>query len=141
VSKVPPDLRRLVAGRAAGRCEYCCLPDTLQVGGFEVDHIVPRSAGGTTVQQNLAWACPHCNAAKWAHAVSRDSVTGDIVRLFNPRIDTWTEHFAWKIAPAYELEGQSSIGRATIERLQLNHPDLLTIRRILEELGIGWRLS
>jgi len=56
--------REIVSTRAANRCEYCQLPSYLQVGGFEIDHILPRSRGGLTEIDNLALACPHCNAHK-----------------------------------------------------------------------------
>jgi 5-methylcytosine-specific restriction endonuclease McrA len=39
-------------------CAYCSQPaDTL-------DHVVPRSAGGLTVAENLVPACRRCNLAK-----------------------------------------------------------------------------
>jgi 5-methylcytosine-specific restriction endonuclease McrA len=57
-------LRDAVVRRAGNRCEYCQLPAQLQVGGFEVDHILPRSQGGQTEMANVALACPHCNAHK-----------------------------------------------------------------------------
>jgi hypothetical protein len=33
------------------------------------------------------------------------------------------------------LEGKTAIGRATIFRLQMNHPDMVIVRRMLAELG------
>lgn len=44
--------------RAAGRCEYCQLHQSLQGATFHVEHIIPRSRGGTSQLDNLAWACP-----------------------------------------------------------------------------------
>jgi hypothetical protein len=42
----------------AHQCAYCSQPaDTL-------DHVVPRSAGGLTVAENLVPACRRCNGAK-----------------------------------------------------------------------------
>jgi hypothetical protein len=35
-------LRDAVVERAGHCCEYCQLPAQLQVGGFEVDHILPH---------------------------------------------------------------------------------------------------
>jgi hypothetical protein len=35
------------------------------------------------------------------------------------------------------LIGRTSVGRATIPRLQMNAPEMLTTRRLLLELGIG----
>jgi hypothetical protein len=53
--------------RAGNRCEYRQLPIQLQVGGFEIDHILPRSRGGQTTLANVALVGLHCNAHKWAH--------------------------------------------------------------------------
>ena len=39
----------------------------------------------------------------------------------------------------FTLVGTSAHGRATIVRLQMNHPDLMSIRRLLAELGLSWR--
>ncbi|MGH8056232.1 MAG: HNH endonuclease, partial [Candidatus Entotheonellia bacterium] len=82
-------LRDTVIRRAGFRCEYCQLPAQLQVGGFEIDHILPRSRGGQTDLANLALACPHCNARKWAHLDGEDPESGQRVALFNPRIQKW----------------------------------------------------
>jgi hypothetical protein len=34
------------------------------------------------------------------------------------------------------VEGKTVCARATITRLQMNHPDLLAIRQLLAELGL-----
>ena len=73
MTHIPDELRSEVALRAECKCEYCRLPDRLQSGGFEMDHIVPASTGGATT---------------------------------------------------------------TIARLQLNHPELVAIRRELARLGL-----
>jgi 5-methylcytosine-specific restriction endonuclease McrA len=57
MSALSDPLRDAVVGRAGNYCEYCQLPAQLQVGGFEVDHILPRSQGGLTEMANLALAC------------------------------------------------------------------------------------
>jgi 5-methylcytosine-specific restriction endonuclease McrA len=72
MSTLSNPIRDEVVRRAGNRCEYCQLPAQLQIGGFQVDHIVPRSRGGQTAVANLAWACPHCNARKWAYIDGED---------------------------------------------------------------------
>jgi hypothetical protein len=59
------ELRQAVFERAGGMCEYCGLSQVSQVATFPVDHVIPISAGGKTEGDNLALACPRCNAAKW----------------------------------------------------------------------------
>ncbi len=56
-------MRDAVVARAGGCCEYCHLPTRGQVATFPIDHVLPRSSGGETILDNLALACPHCNAA------------------------------------------------------------------------------
>jgi len=56
-SEVPTSLRRLVAERAAYRCEYCLLPQAVALHQHEPDHIVPLQHGGETHENNLALAC------------------------------------------------------------------------------------
>jgi hypothetical protein len=107
-----------------------------QVGRFPVDHILPRSRGGQTFLANLALACAHCNARKWAFTDMTDPMTGDTAPLFNPRTQTWSDHFRWSRARQIYIEGRTPCGRATVARLQMNHPDMLAIRRLLAELGI-----
>lgn len=53
-----------VARRADYRCEYCHLPTRGQVATFPIDHIQPKSVGGSNELDNLALTCPHCNAHK-----------------------------------------------------------------------------
>jgi hypothetical protein len=139
MSEISGLLREAVVQRADNRCEYCQLPAQLQVGGFEIDHILPRSRGGQTELTNLALACPNCNAHKWAHLDGEDPESRQYVLLFNPRTQGWGEHFQWSTQPPYEIRGISAQGRATVLRLQMNHPDLVSIRRLLAALGIPWR--
>jgi hypothetical protein len=136
----PPDLLRdAVIRRAGHRCEYCQLPAQLQIGGFEVDHILPRSRGGQADLANLALACPHCNARKWAHIEGEDPASGQTVTLYNPRTQQWGDHFQWSAQRLFEIVGTTVHGRATVARLQMNHPDLINIRRLLAALGMPWR--
>jgi HNH endonuclease len=132
-------LRDEVIRRAGNRCEYCQLPAQLQIGGFEIDHILPRSRGGQTAMANLALACPHCNAHKWAYIDGEDPVSGQTIVLFNPRIQAWEEHFQWSERSPFEIEGITAHGRATVVRLQMNHPNLVNIRRLLAALDLPWR--
>jgi HNH endonuclease len=136
VSVVSETIRELIVARAGSRCEYCRLPTHGQVATFPVDHIIPRSAGGETILNNLALACPHCNAIKWAHAESTDPETGLVVPLFHPRTDRWSEHFCWSPANPTLLQGLTPCGRATIACPEMNHPNLVVTRTLLAALGL-----
>lgn len=136
MTTIPAELRQAVVDRAGRACEYCRLPDRLQVGGFETDHIIPTSRGGLTVFENLAYACPHCNDRKWAHVEGQDAITGRTAPLFHPRRDRWADHFECSSSSRLQILGKTPSGRATIARLQLNHPELLEIRGELVKLGV-----
>lgn len=130
------DVRAAVIARAGGCCEYCHLSTLGQVATFPIDHVVPRSSGGATVLENLALACPHCNAHKWAHTSAPDPISGKSVPLFNPRVQVWSDHFQWSSQVRGVLEGKTPCGRATIALLQINDSDMLAIRQLLTRVGL-----
>ena len=88
---------------------------------------------------NVALACPHCNAHKWAHIDGEDPVSGQRVALFNPRTQRWEEHFQWSVPRPFEWFASPLTVEASVTRLQMNHPDLLSIRHLLAALGISWK--
>jgi 5-methylcytosine-specific restriction endonuclease McrA len=136
MTTISDQVREAVIKRAGRACEYCRMPDRLQAGGFELDHILPRSRGGLTTLDNLAYACPHCNDRKWAHVDGQDPTTGETTPLFHPRQDRWDDHFAWSEEIHMEIVGKTPAARGTVARLQLNHPELLEIRRELVKLNV-----
>jgi len=60
-----------VAERAQARCEYCRAPEGVFNFPFEVEHILPKSPGGTDRFENLALSCHACNRFKadFAHGI------------------------------------------------------------------------
>jgi hypothetical protein len=74
--------------------------------------------------------------AHWAHTEFADPVTREVVTLFSPRTQDWNEHFASSTGEPTILEGKTPCGRATIELLQLNHPTMVAVRRLLIALGL-----
>ncbi|MBI4605025.1 MAG: HNH endonuclease [Planctomycetes bacterium] len=127
-----PALRELVWQRANGACEYCRLPQDLDVFPFQIDHIIAEKHHGPTTSENLCVSCFHCNVHKGSNIAGLDPVDGRIVRLFDPRIDIWREHFAWAGA---EIIGLTSVARATIDVLGINLPERRDHRRLLMEAG------
>ena len=57
---IVPSLRQEVIERAHGRCEYCLTSRAIVVE-MEIDHVVPESAGGPTVTDNLCLTCIGCS--------------------------------------------------------------------------------
>ena len=115
---IPADLRDTVIDRAGNRCKYCQLSQESQVATFPVDHIVPFGQQGRTEFTNLALACPRRNSKKWMHSEARDPDTGEIVLLFNPRTQSWQEHFRWSESDTALLEPLSAVGRTTAALLE-----------------------
>ena len=116
-----------VAARAGHRCEYCRAPEAVYNFPFEVEHILPKSGGGLTEDANIALSCHSCNLYKSANTVGFDPVTGESVRLFHPRLDTWAEHFF--INTGLQIIGKTSVGRATTDCLRLNAAKQMSSRR------------
>jgi hypothetical protein len=124
-SYVSAELRRLVRDRAVHICEYCLLHEDNTFLGNEVDHIISEKHGGPTNASNLAFACASCNRAKGSDIASLIPGTDQLVRLFNPRIDRWSEHFSL-VGP--ELVALTAIGEATERILEFNVPERLQER-------------
>jgi hypothetical protein len=119
-------LARRVRQRAGDRCEYCLLSQRGQEATFHIDHVEPRRAGGRTRFENLALACVSCSLRKGGRTHGRNPPEGEAA-LFNPRRDSWKDHFA--IDALLRIEGKTATGRVTVEMLQMNRPLVVAIRR------------
>jgi hypothetical protein len=131
-SYVAAELRRIVAERACGICEYCLVHEDDTYFGCQIEHVIAEKHGGKTTADNLACACAVCNRAKGSDIGSRSAVTGQFIRFFNPRADRWSEHF--------EIQGAmivpcTPIGGVTAAILQFNIPERLAERRRLVRIG------
>ncbi|MCP4660505.1 MAG: HNH endonuclease [bacterium] len=122
--------RRVVAERAAWCCEYCRSQARFCPDPFVVEHVVPRSGGGSDELSNLAFACQGCNGHKYTSVEATDPLDGGVVALFHPRRDDWAEHFTWSL-DCLRVVGVTPRGRATVEKLRLNRVELINLRRVL----------
>ena len=120
--------RKLVWQRAKGCCEYCQLPQEYSILPHETDHIRAKKHHGAHNLENTCLACAHCNGAKGSNAAGYDLETGDLVPLYNPRTDSWEDHFLWD-GPI--LVGKTPVARATIDVLNINDPICLDQRHFL----------
>jgi hypothetical protein len=125
---VPLRLRRRIVERAGGRCEYCLLPDAWVAVPHHVEHILPLRHGGATTEDNLAYACFDYNVGKGANIAALDPLTGQLTRLYNPRLDIWRKHF---MLDDGQILGMDSVGRATAYWLRFNHTARLHQRLLL----------
>jgi len=126
-SRVPLSLRRQVFSRAEGLCEYCLIHESDTFLGLQIEHIVSEKHGGRTVAENLAAACVFCNRFKGSDIASLTSA-GKLIRLFNPRLDLWHEHFR---LDRFQILGVSKVGQATTGLLCFNIADRLLERQTL----------
>lgn len=131
--RISEPLRRAVLRRSGEACEYCQMPQVLYPLPFQVDHVIAQQHGGKTGLDNLAYSCPRCNRNKGPNIASLDPDTGDLVRLFNPRKDVWSEHFQWR---GPELVGVTATGRVTVMVLAVNTPSYVAVREALIEEGV-----
>ncbi len=130
---VPEELSRTVRARARGRCQYCLMHESLQGATFHVEHIIPQCKGGRSGWENLALACPGCNLHKAGRITAIDPATGESGQLFHPILQHWSEHFRFN---RYQIEGLTSVGRTTIEALNLNHSRRQRVREVEEAFGL-----
>ena len=118
--------RQRIRQRANFLCEYCHSSEEASASLFTFDHLIPQSFGGGDTEDNLALACHRCNGRRYNFMDGIDPETQESTPLFNPRQNHWSDHFAWS-TNGQKIVGLTAIGRATIERLDMNderHKDL-----------------
>ena len=128
-------LRQRVAAAARYRCGYCLTAQRLIGPLLEIEHYIPESRGGTSDEENLWLACPMCNGHKADRIDAVDPETGTAVPIFNPRRESWDDHFEW-IEDGAVIRGTTPVGRATVVALQVNHGDMVAARRLW--VAAGW---
>jgi hypothetical protein len=133
-SRVTAQQKKAVAERANGCCEYCRSQARFAIQPFSIEHIIPRSQGGETVMDNLALSCQGCNNHKYNKTEGRDPVNGDLVPLYHPRNQQWSDHFAWNEDFSLII-GLTATERATVETLQINREGVVNLRRVLYTMG------
>jgi len=118
-------IKQQVYERAAGCCEYCQTCDYNTGQAMHIEHIDPD--GGDSLG-NLCLSCANCNLSKAVAITATDAVSGDVVPLFNPRVDSWSTHFEW-IEGGLRVRGKTPFGRATVSRLRMNQERMVRARR------------
>jgi 5-methylcytosine-specific restriction endonuclease McrA len=132
--RVSRSLRERVARAAGYVCGYCRTPEAIAGFRLNIEHIVPEARGGQTVEENLWLSCHACNEFKAARLQVSDPVTHKRVRLWNPRRQRWHDHFSWS-RDGTQIVGLTPSGRATVEALRLNRPELVAARSLWAQVG------
>jgi hypothetical protein len=131
---VPVNLQRSIRQQFNNTCAYCQTAEYLTVTTFEIEHIVPLSAGGQTLLENLCLACPSCNRYKAARQTAINPNTGQQEKLFNPQTQQWKYHFKWS-EDGTEIMGITPEGQTTISALKMNRPQMIRVRKMWVKLG------
>src|SRR5215218_6372974 len=85
---------------------------------FAIDHIIAEKHGGETISENLCLSSYGCNSYKGSDLSSVDwAADRQIVPLFNPRQQTWADHF--ELNGPY-IQPLTPTGRVTIFLLRFN---------------------
>ncbi len=133
-NKIPEHIQQQARARASYLCEFCHANERWQYVKFTIDHVIPFSLGGSDSLENLTLACFHCNRRKTNRLTGIDPASQTEVALFNPRQDSWQEHFIWS-TNKLSILGISAIGRATVAALLLNRERVIPIRAADLEIG------
>lgn len=132
---IAAELRERIRQQAGNRCGYCLSLQQYVWGTLEIEHVIPKAAGGSSAEENLWMACRPCNSHKADRTQGVDPVTGKTVALYHPRRQQWVEHFNWSDDGTHIL-GLTPCGRATVETLKLNNAFAVAVRR--SWVSVGW---
>jgi len=58
---ISDEVKQAIRERAKYICEYCHSPERLSANWFTIDHVIPKSLGGSDRIDNLAFAYWRCN--------------------------------------------------------------------------------
>ena len=104
-------VRAYIAAQWNHRCAYCSKGDWEDATRFNLDHVVPRTAGGPDNVRNLVWSCRPCNQQKAEQPV-------DMFLRDNP--ERLTAVLRRRKAPLAAAGQHAVICAALIRRLQAN---------------------
>ena len=68
-----PCTRKNILLRDGNQCQYCCRH--FHESDLTVDHVIPRSKGGTNEWDNVVAACKPCNQKKGSYLLENSSVS------------------------------------------------------------------
>jgi hypothetical protein len=75
--------RATIFHKTKGKCAYCgCKINPV---AFTIDHVIPRSAGGTNHTDNLLPACKSCNLAKGSGSIEQLRIRCKFVAKFEKK--------------------------------------------------------
>lgn len=135
MSVISKELDSKIRLLAKNRCGYCLVPQKLVSYKLEIEHIYPKGKGGGDEEENLWLACRQCNLNKGMKTHGFDAISLKRVKIFNPRKQIWSKHFAWS-KDKTQIIGKTNCGRATVSALLLNSDLQKTAREFWKLTGI-----
>ena len=130
-------IRDQVRQRYNYRCGYCGTSEINAGGELEIEHFRPKAKGGSDVLENLVYSCARCNRFKAAYWPAPTCPPSQ--HLLHPLLDNLAEHIDLSING--ELLGLTARGWFHINWLQLNRPQLITARRLQQQLAANRQLE
>jgi HNH endonuclease len=131
---IPREQRRRIAEEAQYRCGYCQTQEVVSGIPLTIEHITPKAKGGNDDNENLWLSCRLCNEKKGMLLEALDPDTGETAPLFNPRTQTWSDHFTCS-EDGSRIIPKTAIGRATLDVLSLNDELRVHARAIWVKAG------
>ncbi len=132
---IPDAVYTRLQSQVGPRCGYCRTSSRVIGQPLTVEHIIPISRGGSSDEDNLWLSCRRCNEYKGTQVEAIDPETGLTVPLFNPRQQSWNEHFTWS-GDGTVIIGLTPCGRTTVAALKLNNADIVAARQLW--VAVGW---
>jgi hypothetical protein len=120
------EIRAAVRDAYDRRCGYCGVSEVWVGGELDIDHFRPLRHGGGDDFDNLVYACTICNRFKSDYWPADDAPTN--LWLLHPFKDDLGTHVL-QISDG-RLVGLTPRGSFHIDRLHLNRPLLVELRRI-----------
>jgi hypothetical protein len=121
-----PEIRAAVREAFDCRCGYCGVSEIWVGGELEIDHFCPLRHGGTDMLHNLVYACTICNRFKSGYWPTADAPKS--LWLLHPGQDDLAAHLLETTDG--RLVGLTPRGWFHIDRLHLNRPQLIDLRRL-----------
>ena len=135
MSAISNELKEKIRHQSKNRCGYCLIPQEIYPLPLEIEHLYPKSAGGTDTEENLWLACRVCNNFKHTKIEVLIPRTNRKISVFNPRRQIWREHFEFN-QDQTKIIGKTDCGRATVRALKLNNELAVSVRK--KWVGIDW---